>query len=53
MFIVALGRRPTAGRERAAGVQDPGQVPEHGAWIVARGLVPVIARTGQRFQDEL
>jgi hypothetical protein len=53
MFIVALGLRPTAGRERAAGVQDPGQVPEHGSGIVARGLVSVIARPGQWLQDEL
>ena len=52
MLVVGVGIGPTAGREGAAGVQDPGQMPEHGSRIVA-GLVPVIAWPGQWLQDEL
>src|ERR1700735_4370706 len=41
-----------AGREGAAVVQDPGQVPERDPGIVALGLVPVVARSGEVLQVE-
>jgi hypothetical protein len=47
VFIVARLFGAAAGRERAAAVEDPGQMPEFDSGVVSGGLVAVVAWSGQ------